>query len=131
MNSDTFSYKHCGQHKKKTPPQKKTYRIWLTTISCRVPGYLSRYSDWLQDGLPKSRGSSPGRVKNFLFSTLSRPALEPTQPPIQWVTWAFSLGIKQQGREADHSSPTSAEFKKMCVYTSTPPYALMAYCLIS
>jgi hypothetical protein len=27
--------------------------------------------------------SSPGRVKNFLLSTSSRPALRPTQPPIQ------------------------------------------------
>jgi hypothetical protein len=27
----------------------------------------------------------PGRVKNFLFSTPSRPVLRPTQLPIQWV----------------------------------------------
>jgi hypothetical protein len=27
------------------------------------------------------------------------------------------------GREADHSSPTSAEVKKKGIYTSTPPYA--------
>jgi hypothetical protein len=25
------------------------------------------------------------RVKNYLFCTASRPALGPTQPPIQWV----------------------------------------------
>jgi hypothetical protein len=30
------------------------------------------------------------------------------------------------GREADHSPPTSAEVKKMWIYTSTPPYAFMA-----
>jgi hypothetical protein len=36
------------------------------------------------------RSSSPGRVKNFLFSTSSRLALAPTQPPIQWVLGAFS-----------------------------------------
>jgi hypothetical protein len=29
--------------------------------------------------------SSPGKVKNFLISTSSRPVLRPTQPPIQWV----------------------------------------------
>jgi hypothetical protein len=28
----------------------------------------------------------------------------------------------RQGREADHSPPTSAEVKKMWIYTSTPPY---------
>jgi hypothetical protein len=28
--------------------------------------------------------------------------------------------------EADHSPPASVEVKKMWIYTSTPPYALMA-----
>jgi hypothetical protein len=42
-------------------------------------------------------GSFPGRGKIFLFSTASRPALGPTQPP-----GALSLRIKRQGREADH-----------------------------
>jgi hypothetical protein len=32
-------------------------------------------------------------------------------------------GVKRQGREADHSPPTSAEAKKMWIYTSTPLYA--------
>jgi hypothetical protein len=45
----------------------------------------SRCSDWLRTERPRGRNSSPGRVKNFLFSTSSRPALGPTQPPIQWV----------------------------------------------
>jgi hypothetical protein len=35
-------------------------------------------------------------------------------------------GGKQQVHEADHSPPTSAEVKKMWIYTSTPPYAVMA-----
>jgi len=34
--------------------------------------------------------------------TVSRPALGLTQPLIQWVWEAFSLGIKWPGREADH-----------------------------
>jgi hypothetical protein len=40
-------------------------------------------------------------------------------------------GVKRQGREADHSPPTSAEVKKMWIYTSTPPFVFMAECLIS
>jgi hypothetical protein len=39
--------------------------------------------------------------------------------------------VKRSGREAYHSSPTSAEAKKMWIYTSTPPYAFMTQCLIS
>jgi hypothetical protein len=45
----------------------------------------------------------------FLFTNASRPALGPTQPPVQWVPGALSLGIKQPGREAEHSPPSSAE----------------------
>jgi hypothetical protein len=54
------------------------------------------------------RGSSPDRVKIFLFLTMSIQALRPTQPPIQWVPGAISLGVKQPGHEADHSPPSSA-----------------------
>jgi hypothetical protein len=71
------------------------------------------------------------RVKNFLFCTSSRPALELTQPLIKWVPEAFSPGVKRPGRESDHSPPASAEFKTMWIYTSTPPYAFIEYCLIS
>jgi hypothetical protein len=35
-------------------------------------------------------------------------------------------GVKRPGREADHSPPSSAEVKKMWIYTSTPPYAFTA-----
>jgi hypothetical protein len=58
-------------------------------------GYRSRYSDCLRAGRPRDR--SPGRVKNFLFSTSSRPALGSTQPPIKWVPGALSLGVKRPG----------------------------------
>jgi hypothetical protein len=37
-----------------------------------------------------------------------------------------AYGQKQQGCEADYSPPTSAEVKKMWIYTSTPIYAFMA-----
>jgi hypothetical protein len=50
----------------------------------------------------------------LLFTTASRTALGPTQPPIQWVPGALSLGVKRLGREADHSPPSSAEVKE-CV----------------
>jgi hypothetical protein len=50
----------------------------------------------------------------FLFTTASRPSLEPTQPPIRCVPGTISLEIKRPGREADQSPPSSAEVKE-CV----------------
>jgi hypothetical protein len=109
-------------------------RVWHLSNICGVIGpsaMRSRYSDWRRAGRPRCRSSSPGRVKDFHFSISSRPPLRPTQPPIEWVPGALSPGVKRSGREADHWPPTSAEVKKTWVYTSTPPYAFMALCLIS
>jgi uncharacterized membrane protein len=48
----------------------------------------------------------------FLFTTASRTAIGPTQPPIQWVLGALFLEVKRSAREADHSPPSSAEVKE-------------------
>jgi hypothetical protein len=48
----------------------------------------------------------PAAAKVFTFSTESRPALGPNQPPIQWVP-----AVKRPDREADNSLPSSAEVK--------------------
>jgi hypothetical protein len=57
------------------------------------------------------RGSIPGRGKGFFsLASVSRPALGPTQPPVQWVPEVLSPGGKARpGRDADHSTPSSAE----------------------
>jgi hypothetical protein len=52
----------------------------------------SRYSDWLRAGWPRGRSSSPGRVKNFLFSKSSRLFLESTQPPNHGYRGSFPGG---------------------------------------
>jgi hypothetical protein len=51
-----------------------------------------------------------------------------TQPPIQWILEALSMGVKWSVHEGDHSPPTSAKFKKRWIYTytSTPQYVFMA-----
>jgi hypothetical protein len=41
----------------------------------------------------------------------------------------LSLGVKRPGREADHSSPSSAEVKNAWSYTFTPQYVFMAWYL--
>jgi hypothetical protein len=103
--------------------------VYLPDIN-KEPGQRSRYGDWLRAGRQRARCSRPGRVKNFLLFMSSRPALGSTQPPIHWVPGAPSSRVKRPGREADRSPPASAEVKKMWFYTSTPPYAFMAQCLI-
>jgi hypothetical protein len=62
----------------------------------------SRYSTGL-------RAVSQWGMGIFLFTTASRTALRPTQPPIQWVPGALSLRVQKPGHEADHSPPSSAE----------------------
>jgi hypothetical protein len=49
--------------------------------------------------------------QDFLFFAASIPALRLNHPPIQWVPWAISPGLKKPGCEADHSPPSSAEVK--------------------
>jgi hypothetical protein len=51
-------------------------------------------------------------ISIFIFTTAFRTALGPTQPPIQWVPDALSVGLKRPGREADHSPPSTAEVKE-------------------
>jgi hypothetical protein len=60
----------------------------------------------------------------FLFTTASRTALGPTQPPIQWVPGARSLGVKRPGYETDNSLPSSAEVKNAWNYNATPSIRL-------
>jgi hypothetical protein len=49
-------------------------------------------ADWLRAGRQRGRNSSPSRVNNFPFLTLSRPALGSNQPPIQRVLGFFPRG---------------------------------------
>jgi hypothetical protein len=68
-----------------------------------------------------SQVTIPGRDKRFfVHSTVSRLALGPTQPPVQWVWGAVSLGLKQLGHEADHSPPSSSEVKNGGAIPSFP-----------
>jgi hypothetical protein len=47
---------------------------------------------------------SPQGQRNFPLTSVSRPALGSTQPPVQWVPGVLSSGVKARpGRDADHS----------------------------
>jgi hypothetical protein len=66
----------------------------------------------------------------FVFATVSRPTLWPTQPPKQWVPGTPYPGIKHLGCEADHSPPSSAKVKNVWNYTFIPPFVFMAWYLV-
>jgi hypothetical protein len=70
-------------------------------------GQLSQYSVWLQTGRP---GFDPRKRQSiFPLASVSRPALRPTQPPVQSVPGVLS-GVKvRPRRDADHSPPSSAK----------------------
>jgi hypothetical protein len=53
------------------------------------------------------------------FLTLSGLEHRPLGRPVR-VPGAPSPGLNRQEREADHSSPASAEIKKIWIYTSLP-----------
>jgi hypothetical protein len=67
---------------------------------------------------------------NFSLHHGVQTALEQTQPPIQSIPGALSLGVKRPGREAYHSLLSSAEVKNVWSYTSTLQYVFMAWCLV-
>jgi hypothetical protein len=70
------------------------------------------------------------RVGIYLFTTASRPALRPTQPPIQWVSGTLSLGVKRprcEGTTHLHLVP------RLRMHGAIPPlaqYAFKAWCKV-
>jgi hypothetical protein len=75
----------------------------MPTFFPREPEHLSGTA--LDYGLGDRGFESRQGLGIFLLTTASRTALGPTQPPIQWIPGAFSMGVKQLGRESDYSPP--------------------------
>jgi hypothetical protein len=55
-----------------------------------------------------------------LLSTAFRPALRPTQLPVQWMSENLSARVKWQEREAGRSPPSSVEAKNGGVIRPLP-----------
>ena len=79
------------------------------------------HSDSLRTGQSGDRIPVGGRD----FSHPSRPALEPTQPPIQWVP-GLSWGVKRPGRCVKQPPPSSAEVQgRVELYISGPSWPVL------
>jgi hypothetical protein len=85
-------------------------------------------SVWLRGGRPDGLSSIPGRGERiFPLTSESRPALRPTQPPVQWVPGDISPGLRR-GRGVTltthpHLVPRSRMSRS---YTSSPTSAFVA-----
>jgi hypothetical protein len=95
------------------------YRLSPETFGCTP--YIS-----LGYGLYDRGFDSRWGLGTFLFTTVSRLALGPTQ----WVPRTFSLGVKQQERKVDYSPQSSAEVQNAWSYTSTPQYTFLTWCSV-
>jgi hypothetical protein len=83
---------YVGTNKHKGLP-KTVFEIVILLFGVTGASQCSDYAmGWMIRGLNTSR-----EKENFLFFRMSRPALEPTHPPIQWV-WGF-MGVKWPGRD--------------------------------
>jgi hypothetical protein len=73
-------------------------------------------------------GFDPRQGKRiFPLSSVSRPALGPTQPPVQWVPGVFSPGVKRGRGVTLTTHPHLATRSGMSrSYTSSPPCAYVA-----
>jgi hypothetical protein len=67
----------------------KPHRKYVFECNFFSQKQCNRYSDWLRTVRSMDRCSSPGRVKNFVFSMSSRPVLGHTQPGVRRVPGFF------------------------------------------
>jgi hypothetical protein len=73
---------------------------------------------------------SQQRLGIFLFTTVSRPPLRPTQPPVQWVQGALSLRVMRPRREATTHLHLVAWSRMRRTVLALFQYAFVASCSI-
>ena len=92
----------------------------------QVPGYLSRYSDWLRAGRSGDRTTVGGEI----FRTC--PDLPWGPPSLLYNGYRFFPGGKERpGRDADPSPPSSAVGHERVELYLYPPYGPYGLCRAS
>jgi hypothetical protein len=73
------------------------------------------------------------KIEGSEFESRYGQEFSPRRPERLWCSASYPMGTwssfsvcKRPGREADHSPQTSAEVKKMWIYTPIPTYTFMA-----
>jgi hypothetical protein len=107
----------------------ESHSITFYIFSCDSGSGVAQSIQWLDYGL-YDRGSIAGTGKgNFLHHRVQTGS-EAHAFSYPVGTGGSSARLKQSERKAVQSSPPSADVKKEWSYTSTPPYAFMAWCLV-
>jgi hypothetical protein len=85
--------------------------LQICILPTREPGSSVSIVSGYVAGRAGDRGSIPRRGERISpLASVSRPALGPTQPPVQWVPVVLSPGAKvRPGGNANHSPASSAE----------------------
>jgi hypothetical protein len=108
------------------PPPKLEYRISKTLI-IYTPIHISTGAGTAQSVqcLTGRSGFYPRQIQRiFSLTSASRPALGPTQPPVQWVPGALSPGVKRgQGVMLTTHALLVPRLRKSRSYTSCHPNA--------
>jgi hypothetical protein len=109
----------------------KNYHVPTLTqsLSLWTPWRHTDDSRQLRAPATASRGKTHGthllgQEFSFLWEVQTDSGAHPVS--VQWVEIALSLGVKRPGRDADHSSPSSAEIKNEHSYTSSSSTCLHA-----
>jgi hypothetical protein len=106
---------------------------WYEHYQHQAPCLLAAViAQWYGAGL--RAGWSVVRVSagagNFPFTTAPRPALGPTQPPIQWVQGLFPWGWSDRGMKLTTQLHLVRRSKNARGYNSTHQYAFLAWCSV-
>jgi hypothetical protein len=91
-------------------------------------GIAQRYSAGLRAGWSGDR--APAEDRNFSVHHRVQTGSEAHPASYTMGTRAVSLEVKQPGREADHTPPSSAKVKNAWNYTSTSAIRLHAWCSV-